>query len=426
MPRRAVPALPALPAVPAGLARLQAGLARLLVALAPLLPAHAQADGGIAAGFTEAEIATILSHGPWPPEPRRDPTNRLSGDPDAIALGRELFFDPGLSRDGRISCASCHDPAKGFTDGLPRGQGLARHDRNTQALLDLSLQRWFGWDGGADSLWAASIRPMLSPIEMGADAASAAARLGERPELAGRLASWPPHEAPASDEARLVYAGKAIAAWLETLVSPRTPFDEFRDALARGDEAAMRAYPAPALRGLKLFTGRGNCSVCHAGPAFSNGEFHDIGRPFLVERGRIDPGRHAGIRRLKTDPYNLTGRWNDQPPAGGSADASLRTRTVALQHRNWGEWKTPTLRGLPATGPYTHDGSLATLRDMVRHYSELDLDRLHADGEALLKPLKLSDAQIDDLVAFLESLGAPVGRTAAAKAGDEQGQEKKE
>ena len=416
MPRRAVPA----------------GLARLLVALAPLLPAHAQADGGIAAGFTEAEIATILSHGPWPPEPRRDPTNRLSGDPDAIALGRELFFDPGLSRDGRISCASCHDPAKGFTDGLPRAQGLARHDRNTQGLRDLRLQHWFGWDGGADSLWAASIRPMLSPIEMGADAASVAARLRERLELAERpaaripRAARSPHEEEASDEALLVYAGKAIGAWLETLVSPRTAFDEFRDALARGDDAAMRAYPAPALRGLKLFVGRGNCSVCHAGPAFSNGEFHDIGRPFLVERGRVDPGRHAGIRRLKTDPYNLTGRWNDQPPAEGPADASLRSRTVALQHRNWGEWKTPTLRGLPATAPYTHDGSLATLRDVVRHYSELDLDRLHADGEALLKPLKLSDAEIDDLVAFLESLGAPVGRTAAAKAGDEQGQEKKE
>src|SRR5690606_26398222 len=120
------------------------------------------------------------------------------------------------------------------------------------------------------------------------------------------------------------------------------------------------------------------------------------------ERGRVDPGRHAGIRRLKTDPYNLTGRWNDQPPAEGPADASLRSRTVALQHRNWGEWKTPTLRGLPATAPYTHDGSLATLRDVVRHYSELDLDRLHADGESLLQPLDLSPREIDDLVAFLE------------------------
>ena len=104
-----------------------------------------------------------------------------------------------------------------------------------------------------------------------------------------------------------------------------------------------------------------------------------------------------------------------------AAAAAAVTSQVAV-----GAAETPTLRGLPATAPYTHDGSLATLRDVVRHYSALDLDRLHADGEALLKPLKLSDAEIDDLVAFLESLGAPVGRTAAAKAGDEQGQEKKE
>jgi cytochrome c peroxidase len=377
------------------------GFARLLVALVPLAPlapasARGQAPAGIAAGFTEAEIATILSHGPWPPAPRPDPTNRLSGDPAAIEAGRALFFDPGLSRDGKIACASCHDPVKGFTDGLPRAVGLARHDRNTQGLHDLGLQRWFGWDGGADNLWAASLRPMLSPIEMGSDAAAVAAHLRRRGDPGTH----------ATDEALLVDAGKAIAAWLETLVSPRTPFDDFRDALARGDEAAMRAYPAPALRGLRIFVGRGNCSVCHAGPAFSNGEFHDVGRPFLVERGRVDPGRHAGIRRLQSDPYNLTGPWNDQPRTEGPADASLRTRTVILQHRNWGEWKTPGLRGLRATAPYTHDGSLATLREVVRHYSELNLDRLHADGEALLRPLRLSDEEIDDLVAFLESLDA--------------------
>ena len=406
----------------------------LLGALIGALPAPgiAQASGGgtepgrtAPAEFTPAQVATILSHGPWPAAPRRDPTNRLSGVPDAIALGREFFFDASLSRDGRIACASCHDPAKGFTDGLPRAVGLAGHDRNTQGLLDLGLQRWFGWDGGADSLWAASLRPLLSHVEMGADAAHVAARLRSRPAVTARITaladgmaaergpgSAGPSGAPANDEALMVAAAKAIAAWLETLVSPRTAFDDFRDALARGDQAAMAAYPAAARRGLAIFAGRGNCSVCHAGPAFTNGEFHDIGRPFIVARGRVDPGRHAGIRRLRADPYNLAGSWNDQPPAQGPADASIRTRTVALQHRNWGEWKTPGLRGLPATAPYTHDGSLATLRDVVGHYSDLDVDRLHADGEALLKPLRLTDTEIDDLVAFLETLGSPGARTA--------------
>lgn len=397
-------------------------LARLLLAVAAVGPAVAQGQSvearaqAFEPGFAESGIATILSHGPWPPAPRRDPTNRLSGDSAAIELGRELFFDPGLSRDGGIACSSCHDPARGFTDGLPRAVGLARHDRNTQGLLDVGQQRWFGWDGGADSLWAASLRPLLSPIEMGADAASVAAHLRKRPSIAAPIAASTAEPAATSigppitaidDETLLVIAAKSIAAWLETLVSPRTAFDDFRDALARGDHAAMQAYPAQARRGLAIFAGRGNCSICHAGAAFTNGEFHDVGRPFLVERGRVDPGRHGGIRRLRSDPYRLDSRWNDQPPTDGPADISLKTKTVVLQHRNWGEWKTPSLRGLVATAPYMHDGSLATLRDVVRHYSELDLDRLHADGETLLRPLKLSEPEIDDLVAFLRTLSAP-------------------
>jgi len=311
-----------------------------------------------------------------------------------------LFFDPGLSRNGGIACSGCHDAARGFTDGLPGAVGLARHDRNTQGLLDVGQQRWFGWDGGADSLWAASLRPLLSPIEMGADAASVATHLRKRPAIDAAITSL-------DDEALLVIAAKSIAAFLETLVSPRTAFDDFRDALARGDRAAMQAYPPQARRGLAIFAGRGNCSICHAGAAFTNGEFHDVGRPFLVERGRVDAGRHAGIRRLRSDPYRLDRHWNDQPSIDGPADISLKTKTVVLQHRNWGEWKTPSLRGLVATAPYMHDGSLATLRDVVRHYSELDLDRLHADGEALLRPLKLSEPEIDDLVAFLRTLSAP-------------------
>jgi len=401
-------------------------IARLLLAIAAIGPAVAHGQSAETAakatgsGFTEAETATILSHGPWPPAPRRDPTNQLSGDPAAIDLGRELFFDPGLSRNGGIACSGCHDPARGFTDGLPRAAGLARHDRNTQGLLDVGRQRWFGWDGGADSLWAASLRPLLSPIEMGADAASVAAHLRKRPDIAalvaasvaaasGTTAAAPiaPPITELDDETLLVIAAKSIAAFLETLVSPRTAFDDFRDALARGDRAAMQAYPPQARRGLAIFAGRGNCSICHAGAAFTNGEFHDVGRPFLVERGRVDPGRHGGIRRLRGDPYRLDSRWNDQPPTDGPADISLKTKTVVLQHRNWGEWKTPGLRGLAATAPYMHDGSLATLRDVVRHYSELDLERLHADGEALLRPLKLSEPEIDDLVAFLETLSAP-------------------
>ena len=120
---------------------------------------------------------------------------------------------------------------------------------------------------------------------------------------------------------------------------------------------------------------------------------------------------------MRADAFNLLGAHNDQRDAAGRVDErALKTRTVTLAHRHWGEWRTPTLRSLGATAPYAHDGRFATLRDVVRHYSELDPDRLHADGEALLAPLRLSDDQVDDVVAFLRSLdavSAPAGPSPA-------------
>jgi cytochrome c peroxidase len=381
----------------------------------------AAACGGVAAqGLAAApidlspeEIAATVSHGPWPPPQARDPTNRASGDRQAIALGERLFADAALSGSGTLSCASCHDPARGFTDGRPRARGASMLDRNTQGLLDVSTWRWFGWDGGTDSLWAATLRPLLSPSEMASDPARIAGRLRGDPaamQLVARLFG-----PAAGDERVAVAAAKAIAAWLETLRSPRTAFDEFRDALARGDAAQAARYPAAARRGLKLFLGRGNCRACHVGPSFSNGEFHDVGRPFVVGPGRVDPGRHAGIRRVRADPYNLLGPFNDERDTPPERQRALQTRTVVLQHRNFGEWRTPTLRGLLATAPYMHDGSLPTLHDVVRHYSELDLDRLHADGESLLRPLNLSPREIDDLVAFLQTLSPARPATRASR-----------
>ena len=160
-------------------------------------------------------------------------------------------------------------------------------------------------------------------------------------------------------------------------------------------------YPAAALRGLKLFVGRGNCTACHTGPAFTNGEFHDTGVPFFLPGGGVDAGRHAGIRKLLANPYNLLGAHSDDPQ--GASD--VRTRHVDAQHRNFGEFKTPSLRNVARTAPYMHNGSLPTLEAVVRHYSELSADRVHQDGESLLlRPLRLKDGEVADLVAFLESL----------------------
>jgi cytochrome c peroxidase len=353
--------------------------------------------------FSAAERAAIRSHGPWPHPEASDSSNRVQGDPAAAALGQRLFFDPRLSANGSVSCASCHRPAQHYQDGRPTARGLGAGTRNTPSVLDLGGQRWFGWDGASDSLWAASLRALAQPHEMGGSAAAVAALLRSDPDLGDRYRQAFGHAPGPDDEVIWVDAAKALAAWQATLVSPRTAFDAFRDALARGDEAGVARYPAAAQRGLRLFVGEARCGTCHAGPRFTNGEFADIGLPFFLPGGGVDPGRHGGLRALQASPYNRLGRFADDGGAGAVA-----TRHVQITHRNFGEFRVPTLRGLVHTAPYMHDGRLATLDDVLRHYDRIDEERLHADGERILRPLGLTDAERADLRAFLLSLSGRV------------------
>lgn len=379
---------------------IRGAVAALAALAAAATPAHA--DDGAAAGFTPGEVAAILSHGPWPPPAQpRDPSNRVSGHSDAIAFGERLFFDTRLSSNGLVSCARCHQPGRFFTDGQARSIGLSPGDRNAPTVVDTRGRRWFGWDGAHDNLWSQSIRPLLDPREMGMTPATVAQAIRREPALACGYRRAFGRTPPADDRLVLVDVGKALAAFQETLTSGRSPFDEFRDALARGDRVAMARYPEAARRGLKTFVGKGSCNVCHVGPAFTNGEFHDIGIRFFAEAGRVDSGRHAGISRLKANPYNLLGRYSDDP----ARSTATSTRHVVQEHRNFGEFRVPGLRGVAATAPYMHDGSLKALRDVVRHYSEIPEERLHVHGERILKPLNLTEAESADLVAFLESLG---------------------
>jgi cytochrome c peroxidase len=133
---------------------------------------------------------------------------------------------------------------------------------------------------------------------------------------------------------------------------------------------------------------------------FSNGEFADTGLPFFIKPGVVDPGRHQGITDLQASAYNLMSRWSDDP----EGVITVKTRQVDLQHRNFGEFKVPGLRNVAVTAPYMHNGQLRTLPEVVRHYSELNLDRLHADGEQILKPLRLTQREAADLVSFLTTL----------------------
>ncbi len=347
--------------------------------------------------FTAEERARIQAHGPWPPPPLRDAGNRVDGHREAVELGRRLFFDKRLSASGQLACASCHDPRHAFQDG----RRFTRHGRNTPSLLDAGQQRWLGWDGAKDSLWAASLAPLTAGDELAATPQSLFALLARDRSLRGRYRRL--FGAPVANESLLVNAAKALAAYQATLVSARTSFDDFRDALSRGDSAAASRYPESAQRGLKIFVGQGRCFFCHAGPAFTNGEFGDVGRPFFTASG-ADPGRWGGLQQLLASPYNRLGGFSD---AQADDALAVATRHVVIEPRHFGEFKVPGLRGLQATAPYFHDGSAATLEDVVRHYSELDETRLHADGARLLQALKLTPLQSADLAAFLKTLSAP-------------------
>jgi cytochrome c peroxidase len=364
-----------------------------------LLPLVGHPDGSADAKvfFTEAEINTILSHGPWPLRQPKDPSNRASGNPEAADFGMRLFFDQRLSGTGEISCARCHVADHSWTDSLRRGSGMAEVERNTPTLMNLHAQRWFGWDGSADSLWSQNLRPIVDKRELGATPRHVARLVREDQQFSCRYGkTFGTAPSPTNDESVFVDVGKALAAFVETLVSGHTPFDRFRDALARGQKLAPGEYSEPAQRGLKIFIGKGGCTGCHSGPNFTGGEFFNTG----LTNGKNDAGRFAAIRQVASSRFNLMGPYNDDR-TGASAE---HTRRVALEKPDYGAVKVPTLRNLVLTGPYGRDGSIDTLADVVRHYSGIDPVRLRAKDGAPAQPLNLTQREQADLVVFLESL----------------------
>jgi cytochrome c peroxidase len=318
-----------------------------------------------------------------------DASNRVSGRAEAAALGEVLFHSTRLSTVGGLRCASCHEPWRRFTDGRARALGAETGVRNTPGLLNVRLQHWFGWDGGNDSLWSQSIRPMLDPREMRADAAHVAQALRDDENLKRLYALAFDHAPPADNEVAMVDAGKALAAYQETLTSERTPFDAFRDGLARGDGAATERYPATAQRGLRLFIGRGQCIACHAGPNFSDGEFHGSRIASKLHDGAPDSGRALGVEKLRVSAYARSGRFDDEINAA--------PRPAAAQPAQAGAFRTPGLREVSATAPYMHDGSIANLCDALQPHAVLE-------GRPAVPALTLAERR--DVVSFLRTLSA--------------------
>jgi cytochrome c peroxidase len=330
-----------------------------IVAL-PALLCSLPATAGDAGALTPAEREAILALGPWPPAPIHDPANPASGRASGIVLGEALFHSPRLSPTG-LRCASCHEPWRHFADGRAVAQGVAVGSRNTPGLFDAARHRHYGWDGAHDELWQQSLRPLADPREMPASAAQVAASMRADVALSARLAEVFGAPTGADDARILREVGLALAAYIETLATPRTPFDDWRDRLASaagaGEPLTSDAFPPAARRGLRLFVGRGGCTACHAGPTLSDDAFHVSLVHSLAADGTPDVGRR-GV-----------------PPNA---------------------FRTPGLRDVAATAPYLHDGSAAGLCDAVQP---------HAADPGGAPPL-LNAAERRDLAAFLRSLSA--------------------
>ena len=276
---------------------------------------------------------------------------------ERIALGARLFADPRLSENGRIACASCHDPLLGFADGqrLSRaGATGAELRRHTPALWNLAWAPALYWDGRAASLEDQARFPLSHPDEMASTPEAAARRLGHDAGMVAAFARAFPGTAGITGEQVL----RAIAAFERTLVSPPTAFDRW----IAGDDSALAE---DARRGFRLFTGRAGCVRCHSGFAFTDHAFHDIGLP------GADPGRGA---------------------------------IIGLAAANHG-FKTPGLREIAWTAPYMHDGSLQTLEDVVRHYESGGVARPTRSRD-MPAPFSLTDEERSDLVAFLDVLSS--------------------
>jgi len=384
-----------------------------------------------AVAFTPDEREIVLALSPVP-EPPPDPSNAVYESPAAARLGQALFFDTRLSGPGTISCATCHDPERDWTDGRAVARGVSGLSRHTMTLWNVAYNRWFFWDGRKDTLWSQALGPLedarehassrLAILHVLAGDAGYARAYGEvfgalpdasderrfprdarpvpgEPEHEQQLA-WDAMSAPDQELATRVFVnvGKALAAYERTLVTRHAPFDRFVEGLRKDDAAGLAALDESAQRGLRLFVGKARCVLCHDGPNFTDLEFHDNRSP-ISEEGS-DPGRKVGLRLLKKDPFNSMGRYADDEGRAGLEKLGF---LVADSHAGK-MFKTPTLRNVARTAPYMHEGQFSSLADVVRFYDTLEHASPDSGTERLIAPLGLGEAERADLVAFLESL----------------------
>lgn len=316
----------------------------------------------------------------------REPTAQLA------ALGEKLFNDKRLSVDDSVACATCHDPLKGFTDHRANSATSAgvqdQHgQRNAPTVLNAMFQASQFWDGRAPKLEDQAKLPILNPVEMGQKKPDdVVAKVSKIPEYADAFKSLFGHEPTYDDIAA------AIAAFERTQYSGNSPFDRF---LA----GSPQAISDQAKRGWALFQGKGRCSSCHAfnvvSPLFSDQKFHNIG--IAAHKQNFAELARKALAILKTGDMQQLDELALQ-----TSYSELGRFLVTKNPADIGAFKSETLRNIGVTAPYMHDGSLATLWDVMDHYNKGGVPNPFLDGG--MQRLALNEAEIDDLVAFLFTL----------------------
>lgn len=321
--------------------------------------------------------------------------------PAKVALGRALFFEARMSRDNSTACRTCHDPAKGFTDNRVTsiGIGAAIGHRNAPTILNAAFNSLQFLDGRAPSLEFQALKPILNPAEMGAASGDDVVRkLIDIPRYRDQFAAVFGHPMTYAD------IGAAIAAYERTLVSFGTPFDRY----IAGDASALSDS---ARRGWAVYNGRGRCIYCHqytvGSPLFTDNQFHNIG--VAARSPDFAPLAKRALEALRSDG----GAAAIDRMAIGSDLSALGRFMVTRDARDIGAFRTPDIRNLLVTQPYFHDGSSATLWDIVDLYDRGGERNPYLDQQMV--PLSLTSDEKDDLVAFMASLTSPEYADAAAR-----------
>lgn len=409
----------------------------VLAACLPALLLACSGDEDPDATFTPDELATIRGQlGTLNETPPPDATNAVWNAPEAIALGKDLYFETSYSSTDAMSCAVCHDPDAGFQDarGEPTSLGVGpdptapdstgRHAPTVinvayGAGVDTGEGQWMFWDGRKDSLWSQALGPPESATEMGSSRVAVVKMMvdsyaeayitafgdfpADLPVLAGDE-EFPGAFTPAEQFAiNDVYSdfGKAIAAYESGVICRGGAFDEFWAEIADGADDSDALTPQEK-EGLKVFIGKGACIACHGGPNFTDWGFHNIGidNSALPVNPDPDNGRSDGIAAVMGDEFNCSGDFSD---ATGPCRVDGLTPPGPA---DLGAFKTPGLRCVSLTAPYMHTGTFATLEDVVEHYDRGG-DEAGFAGQVSpnVFPLELTDDEKAALVAFLRTLG---------------------